>query len=107
MKNMKLLKIAVAGTLESSDIMITIEPTDTGGIVIDLNSPVEKQYGHQIKKCIKKTMEELGVEHVQVRAIDKGALDCTIAARVKTAALRSGEATEKIWEELMWNRKSV
>ena len=39
--------IASAGTLESSDIMITIEP-GTNGIELTLTSPVIQQYGKVI-----------------------------------------------------------
>ena len=95
---MKILETAVAGTMESSDIMITIEPLESGGIQIELNSPVEKQFGNQIRACIKETVCEFGVEHVRIRAVDKGALDCTIAARVATAVYRAGKSTEYNWE---------
>ena len=45
---MKILKSAVAGTMESSDIMITIEPA-VSGISIDLTSTVEQQFGRKIR----------------------------------------------------------
>ena len=86
---MKITKTAMAGTMESSDIMVTLAPGGEG-IEIDLSSAVEKQYGKQIRQVIHTTLEELSVEHVKVTAVDKGALDCTIRARVKTAAFRAG-----------------
>lgn len=86
---MKLANSAIAGTMESSDIMITLVPGGAG-IEIDLSSAVEKQYGQEIRKVIRSTLEELEVEDVRVLAVDKGALDCTIRARVKTAAFRAG-----------------
>jgi citrate lyase subunit gamma (acyl carrier protein) len=87
----------MAGTLESSDILIIIEPKDSEGIEIFLNSPVEKQFGKQIKKVIEDTLEGLGVNNVIVRATDKGALDCVIKARVQTAAYRAADTTEYKW----------
>ncbi len=62
------LKNAMAGTLESGDILIQIAPSDVDGLHIELDSTVAYQFGEQIKK---------------------GALDCTIKARVTAAAVRS------------------
>jgi len=89
---MKIQKTAVAGTMESSDIMVTIAPNEGNGMEIDLDSTVEKQYGKIIRRTIEETLKELKVHDARVHAVDKGALDCAIQARVKTAAYRaSGE----------------
>jgi citrate lyase subunit gamma (acyl carrier protein) len=85
---MEILKTSVAGTLESSDIMVTLEPK-SGGIEIELQSIVEKQFGREIRRAITETLASLGVTGVLVNAVDKGALDCTIRARVKTAVYRA------------------
>jgi len=89
---MEILKPSVAGTMESSDIMITLEP-GSGGIEIELQSMVDKQFGRQIRSVITNTLSELQVENVKVIAVDKGALDCTIQARVKTAVFRASSAS--------------
>ena len=88
---MKIIKNASAGTIESSDIMIVVFPSDNG-IEIDLNSSVEKQFGDQIRKVILETLKELNVSNVIVRATDKGALDCVIKARVQAAVARGTES---------------
>jgi citrate lyase subunit gamma (acyl carrier protein) len=96
---MKLLNNSIAGTLESSDIQIIIEPKDEAGIELELKSSVEKQFGRQIRKVIKETLETLRVENARVIANDKGALDCTIKARVQCAAYRAAGVKEKFdWE---------
>ncbi len=96
---MKLINNSIAGTLESSDIQIIIEPKDEAGIEIELKSSVEKQFGRQIRKVILETLEGLKVENARVVANDKGALDCTIKARVQCAAHRAAGVKEKIdWE---------
>ena len=84
---MKILKPAVAGTLESSDAMVTVEP-DTG-ITLELSSSVMNQYGRQIKATILETLERLDVKDAKITVIDKGALDCTLKARVECAVFRS------------------
>jgi citrate lyase subunit gamma (acyl carrier protein) len=85
---MEIRQDSVAGTLESSDIMIRLSP-GSSGVEIDLQSIVEKQFGHEIRRVIAETLDELGVRAVRVQAVDKGALDCVIQARVKTAAYRA------------------
>lgn len=80
---------AMAGTLESGDIMVQISPAETGGIHIDLDSTVAAQFGGQIRKVITETLEDLNIHDVDIKAVDKGALDCTIRARVTAAAVRA------------------
>lgn len=82
-------KIAKAGTLESNDILIMVMPNENGGIELEIESIVIKQFGNQIKKTILDKVKELGVENIVVKAQDKGALDCTIKARVQTAIERA------------------
>lgn len=85
---MEILKPAMAGTLESSDAQVTVEP-GTEGIQLTLSSSVMNQYGRQIKATVLETLERLGVENAQVTVVDKGALDCTLKARVECAVFRS------------------
>ncbi len=85
---MEILKPAMAGTLESSDAQVTVEPGNDG-IQLTLSSSVMNQYGRQIKATVLETLERLGVENAQVTVVDKGALDCTLKARVECAVFRS------------------
>ena len=91
-------KAAVSGTMESSDIMVTVAPNEGGGIEIDLNSTVEKQFGEAIRAAIAETLEALGIQNARVTAVDKGALDCVIRARVKASAFRACERDDYVWE---------
>lgn len=86
---------AQAGTLESSDILILLAPASAGtGIKIELASPTLQRFGRQMLTVIEKTLREEGVVDAQVQANDKGALDCTIIARVKTAVLRAQQVLQ-------------
>ncbi|MCR5761137.1 MAG: citrate lyase acyl carrier protein [Sphaerochaetaceae bacterium] len=85
---MEILKPAMAGTLESSDAQVTVEPGD-GKIELSLESSVMNQYGKQIKATVLETLDRLGVKSARVTMVDKGALDCTIKARVECAVFRS------------------
>ena len=88
---MEVLKSAAAGTLESSDCMVTVEPGD--GISLDLSSSVMNQYGRQIKAAVLETLERLDVKNANVTVVDKGALECTLKARVECAVFRSSDAS--------------
>ena len=81
-------KRAVAGTLESSDVYVEIEPNDSG-IIIDIDSVVVNQFGEDIRRAASEVLAEQGVENAKVKLVDRGALDCVIRARVETAIVRS------------------
>ncbi len=85
---MDVLKPAIAGTLESSDAQVTVEPGE-GGIELTLTSSVMNQYGRQIRATVLETLERLDVKSARVTVVDKGALDCTLKARVECAVFRS------------------
>lgn len=96
---MKIEKTALAGTVESSDIQFTLSASDNG-IQIDLDSPVKDLYGKQILQVIEDTLKAYNIESVKVKAIDRGALDCVIKARLVTAIQRSLGIDEPNWEVL-------
>ena len=95
---MELKQTAMAGTMESSDIMVTVEPASEGGIALDLTSSVMQQFGRRIEEVIRETLSGLGVENAAVKAVDKGALDCTVRARVSAAVLRAAGQEDYPWE---------
>lgn len=83
-------KIGMAGTVESNDVMIMISPaTANEGITINVKSPVKKQYGKQIEAAVREVLVRRGLQDVLVEVNDRGALDCTIYARVDTAIDRA------------------
>ena len=85
---------AHAGTLETSDIYVEIAPAEAGsGIALNLTSVVMQQFGPEIEAVIRETLADLGVADAQLTVSDRGAVDCTIRARVETAVCRGkGEA---------------
>ena len=88
---MEIRKSAAAGTLESSDCMVTVEPGE--GIHLELSSSVMNQYGRQIKAAVLEALERLDVKDANVTVVDKGALECTLKARVECAVFRSCDAS--------------
>ena len=92
---MEVLKTAMAGTLESSDCLVTVEPGQ-GKVELDLDSAVLHQFGKQIRKVIFETLDRLDVTDAKVTVVDKGALDCTIKARVECAVYRSNDVKDNL-----------
>ncbi len=92
---MEITRPAVAGTLESSDCQVMIEEGD-GKVEFSLESSVINQYGNQIRKVALETLDNLGVNNAKVKIVDKGALDCTIKARIEAAVYRSVLQTEDL-----------
>ncbi len=86
---MVLQKRETAGTLESSDTMVTAEP-GSGELEIFIESIVMQQFGDDIRKSVMEVCTDLGVASGRISVKDRGALECTIKARVETALLRSG-----------------
>lgn len=84
---MKILQSASAGTMESSDAYVEIEP-GTDGVKLQLESVVMGQFGDAIEATVRDVLQELSVENANVRVVDRGALECVIRARVETAVLR-------------------
>jgi len=91
---MKIKQSAVAGTLESSDALVTVELHE-GSVELDISSSVINQYGRQIRATVVETLKRLDVDEARVTIIDKGALDCTLKARVECAIFRACGQSEK------------
>ena len=87
---MKVLRNAVAGTLESNDVLVAVSPGG-GSVQVDVESIVLEQFGPQIVQAVEEMAKEMGVTDAVIRLEDRGALDCTIKARVETALRRAGE----------------
>lgn len=91
---MRIEKPAAAGSMESNDAMILIEPGD-GELEIMIESVVKKQFGAQIEKAVREVLDAYCVMDARVLVRDKGAVECTLKARCETAVLRAvgeGEA---------------
>lgn len=88
---MEIRKQASAGTMESSDVYVEVQPAES--LEVELESVVYEQFGQSIQAVVREVLAECGVEKANVRVVDRGALECVIRARVETAVLRGkGEA---------------
>ncbi len=80
---------STAGTMQSSDLVVHVEPADR--LEIQIESTVKKQFEHLIRAQIERTLARHGVTRAIVRVSDRGALDYAIDARVEAALRRAAE----------------
>ncbi len=99
---MQIHQQSYAGTLESSDLLVKVSPSDAQTVNIYIESSVEKQFEPQIREVVNKTLRQLGVKAAEVEVNDKGALDCIIKARVQAAVLRAAGVSDNdiCWENM-------
>lgn len=83
------VKTAVAGTLESSDVMVSYSPS-ASDLEIVVESIVVKQRGRLIRSVLEEITSNRGVSKGVLTVQDRGALECTLRARVETALDRAG-----------------
>lgn len=77
---------AAAGTLESGDALVRVSPQDE--LVVSVTTSVEAQFGDAVRAVVAATLTELDLAAGGVTVVDKGALDCTLRARVQAAVAR-------------------
>ena len=87
---MKIIKPAQSGTMQSSDLMIYLEPSDK--LSIEIESTVKQQFEHLIRAKVEEVLRAHQVTSGESRINDRGALDYAIAARLEAGLKRaSGE----------------
>lgn len=86
----KILTRASAGTMESSDVYVEIEPLEDA-LDVQIQSVVQAQFGEAIEAVVREVLAEQAVTQARICVTDRGALDCVIRARVETAVLRGKE----------------
>ena len=87
---MEIRKWATAGTMQSSDLTVQVEPADRLEVVID--STVKKQFEHLIRARVDEVLARHAVTSGRISITDRGALDYAIEARVEAALRRAAEA---------------
>lgn len=86
---MEIKQAAIVGTLESSDIQISISPNSGRGLDIQLQSVVKAQFGDAIVATITEVLESFGIKDAIVDAVDRGALEWIIRARMQAACCKA------------------
>jgi citrate lyase subunit gamma (acyl carrier protein) len=89
---MDIKRKASAGTVQSSDLMVFVEPAEA--LEIEIESTVKQQFEQLIRERVEANLKRLGLERGRLRISDRGALDYAIDARIETA-LRRAATSEK------------
>lgn len=79
---------------KKGDILVGIEPAESGGLTIEATSSVEALFGDQVRGRIEETLRALGVEHARLVAEDNGAYDYVIMARIEAAVRQLRDVEE-------------
>jgi len=79
-----------------SDCKVSLQLTESGGIVLQLKSKVKDLFGRQIKEQVEEVLKALQVDHAMVEIEDSGALPFVIGARLE-AAVKKLKTTELSW----------
>ncbi|GEM_PF-1190750 len=80
---------STAGTDGKNDIIVRIHPGKKGsGLVFEIYGKGESLFREEMETSARKILEELGVTDAVVEMMDNWALDFTVRARVRAAALK-------------------
>lgn len=85
---MQIIKKGQAGTMQSSDLMVMVEPADE--LTVEIESTVKKQFEHLIRAKLDEVLVKNGVTNARISVSDRGALDYAIEARLEAALQRAG-----------------
>lgn len=87
---MQISKKAQAGTMQSSDLIVFVEPANE--LIVEIESTVQQQFGHLIRQRVEGVLKKLKVERGRIAISDRGALDYAIDARLEAALRRAAKA---------------
>ncbi len=89
-----------AGPRVRSDIEVTLELTDSGGIELNIRSKVQTMYGRAIEEQCRSLLQYFGIENARLSMNDSGALPFVIAARIEAAVKALTETTRSFIPEM-------
>ena len=83
---------ATVGFDDKNDALVTVSPCEAGqGILIELTSPVKRQYGEHLETVVAEVTRGAGYTDVKINVQDKGAWDYALRARIEAALARGDE----------------
>ncbi|MDR1965642.1 MAG: citrate lyase acyl carrier protein [Synergistaceae bacterium] len=90
MPEISISKTASAGSVESSDCLVTVTPADS--IEIDYSGANKKIFEKRTEAMTRAILAEYSVTAGRVHIQDQGAIEITLRARIETAVERALEA---------------
>lgn len=80
---------AAAGTLESSDCIVTVSPSDR--VELEYSGANSVIFAKRTKNLVDAVLRKNNVSAAKIRIQDQGAIEITIKARLETALLRAAK----------------
>ena len=84
-----IVRTASAGTLESSDCLVTLSPAES--IEIDYSGANKKLFQKRTDRIARDVLAEYSAGNARIHIQDQGALEVTLRARIETALERAME----------------
>lgn len=88
-----MLNTASAGTLESSDCLVTVSPAEK--LTLEYKGANSEVFAERTRRLVESAAKRCGVNGAEILIQDQGALEITIKARLETAFLRAGKGVTK------------
>lgn len=86
---MAIQRPAQAGSLESCDALVQVEPAAT--LDIQIKSDAAAQFAKVLRVTVERALADLGVTAGKIVISDRGALDYTLVSRLRVAVARAAE----------------
>lgn len=86
---LQLFHTAHAGTLESSDCLVTVAPGE--GFALDYRGANSVIFAKRTELLVRGILEKHSLKEARVTIQDQGAIEITIMARLETALLRAAK----------------
>lgn len=93
MTPLRAVRRAQAGTLESSDCLVTVEASPEGRR-LDHRGGNAALFRDRTKRLLDEILDGAGIDGITVQILDQGALEPTLRARIETALARALAAEE-------------
>ena len=90
---MVLLNTASAGTLESSDCLVTVSPAEK--LKLEYKGANSEVFAERTMMLVENVLKRYGLGGAEISIQDQGALEITIKARLETALSRACKGVDK------------
>ncbi len=85
---LKLIRTASAGTLESSDCLVTVSPSET--LELEYKGANSVVFAERTRQLVETVADQYSLKGAKILIQDQGALEITMRARLETAVMRAG-----------------
>ena len=93
MSKLILLHTASAGTLESSDCLVTVSPAEK--LALEYKGANSTVFAERTARLVESVAKQYDLKGAEISIQDQGALEITIRARLETALERAGKVVTK------------